>query len=73
MTSLISQINNLVIDLKKNDPLIKCGNITINILKFLKGLNIDSHTAEILYIESARNWSLQKFRAFQFNKLYSSA
>lgn len=72
MSHLIAQINNLVINLKKNDPLIKCGNISVNILKFLKKLNIDSHTAEILYIESARNWSLQKFRAFQFNKLYAN-
>ena len=73
MSNLISQINNLVINLKKNNPATKCGNISIVILKYLKSLNIDPHTAQILYIESARNWSLQKFRAFQFNKLYASA
>ena len=73
MSNLITQINNLVINLKKNNPEIRCGNISVAILRYLKSLNIDSHTAQVLYIESARNWSLQKFRAFQFNKLYSSA
>ena len=73
MSNHIAQINNLVINLKKNNPAIKCGNISIAILRYFKSLNIDSHTAQVLYIESARNWSLQKYRAFQFNELYASA
>lgn len=73
MPNLITQINNLVLNLKNNNPAIRCGNISIEILRYLKSLNIDSNTAQVLYIESARNWSLQKFRAFQFNKLYANA
>ena len=72
MQNIITQINNLVINLKNNNPTIKCGNISIEILRYLKSLNINSNTALVLYIESARNWSLQKFKAYQFNELYAS-
>lgn len=72
MQNIITQINNLVINLKNNNPSIRCGNISIKILRYLKSLNINSNTALVLYIESARNWSLQKFKAFQFDELYAS-
>ena len=73
MAHIIAQINNLVINLKKNNPLIKCGNISIVILKYLKyTLKYDNETAQIFYIKSARNWSLQKFNAIRFNELYNS-
>lgn len=73
MANIIAQINNLVINLKKNNPLIKCGNISIVILKYLKfNLKYNNEIAQIFYIESARNWSLQKFKATQFNELYNS-
>ena len=73
MPHIIAQINNFVINLKKNNPLIKCGNISIEILKYLKfTLKYDNETAQIFYIKSARNWSLQKFNAIRFNELYNS-
>lgn len=72
MYDFSEELSNFIENLIKKNPTIRSGNISINILEYLKKKNVNTHQAQIIYIQQARKWALQKFRAFQFVKLYES-